>query len=320
MDNRHLRLVEPEQVGVIPGLRIPSSTFGGGNPESYNGSELHNVAAVVDYQPSQQQADVISCSRDINERVAQLPGSLYFWEHEQATLPFVRNRFDLLSTGLDEPKIVNDGFNSTLSIAPRFEFSYETRHFAAEVAEIRLVVSERFITLENDEKIFLVATTEKPVLYLTSFVEDTRNYTADPSPDDQHSMAVFQHCTNAQPKGKTQQYSFTDNVQQVIPATFKGYKVTSMTVLEHFHSYFMQRPLMSLKNDAGLSDAIWVPLLPPLSWGWSMRVAPIIHNEWAIVRRKLMLPISSEEGTHFPEWSSNIRNNCTAAKFSVFAI
>lgn len=310
MKTNHLRLVEKAQAGVIPGLRFDSVRFAELTSETFQSD------VVSDYQISQQQGKYIPYSAtgepsiaatkldDADARIAQFPGSLFFWEHELSSIPLARNGLELVQATLNYPEILHDGFNSILSISPDFQFTYNTQQFAAELAEIRLVVSERFITLENGEKIFLVATTEKPVLYLSALLTNI----------DQPSADVFQHQTPLQHRGKLQEYQFTDKVQQVIPLTFKGYKVASMTVLEHFHSYFMQRPVV------GASDAIWVPAMPPLSWGWSIRVAPIIHNEWSIVRRKLMLPLVSEEGTHFPVWSSNIRNNCTAAKFAVFAI
>lgn len=45
---------------------------------------------------------------------------------------------------------------------------------------------------------------------------------------------------------------------------------------------------------------------PPVTWGWSICVAKNGADEWAIVRRKLMLPTVGHEGLQLPHWHNQL--------------
>ena len=303
----HLSLVqndiEPAKVDsrrrVIPGVGYPLNELSG-----VHGDYQAAIAAlkrqgddsgvITDYPLSSNSAD-IRVLPDGNGSIGE-DEAVYLWDTDRVasdSFKLSQNRFELLEANLEAPVIRDQDFKPTLTMSPSFEISYETSGFVAEIAEIRLVNSERFVQLENGEKIFLVATPEA-VLVDSS------------SGESEQEASLFQHRSGVQAMGESRDYCFTNSVSQVVPQTFRGYGVETLTVLEQYTSYFMQRAFVDKGN------SIWVPVMAPISWGWSIRVAPILHNEWSIVRRKLMLPTVGHDGLQFPKWNSSFSSCRTA--------
>jgi hypothetical protein len=195
------------------------------------------------------------------------------------------NRLVLKSAALDGPEVIGDGGETMLTLSPRFDFIFSTDCGAAQLGVINLVSSNRFITLESGDEIGLLKSGDEaaPALYLEG-------------PLDQQPVKLL---CDRQEAGVTQTQSFCMEISQLIPDVVGSESVASVTVLEHYCSYFMQR---SLPLD---DHPVWTPVYAPISWGWSIRVARRYDGEWSIVRRKLMLPTTGHEGLQLPLWHSN---------------
>ena len=203
------------------------------------------------------------------------------------------NRLMLTQATLSGPELNVRDDVTMLSLSPHFDFMFSTDNYAAQLGVINLVQSSRFIRLENnDEKILLDTGIENmPVLHL----ENAEN--------DQPVKYVSVH----QNLGINQEHTFTFDVSQSIPDKVGAESVASVTVLEQYQSYFMQR---AVTQDNGHS--IWTPVYAPITWGWSIRVGRRTDGEWGILRRKLILPTTGNDGLQLPTWTNNTLNCSTS--------
>jgi hypothetical protein len=196
------------------------------------------------------------------------------------------NRLVLNKVELTGPEIKINHEKAALILSPRFNLTFSTDCYAAQLGVINLVQATRFIMLDNGDKINLLDTgdEETPVLYLEN------------PQDDQ----VIKYIAEPQDLGVTQQHTFGCDVSQLIPDEVVGSTVATVTVLEQYWSYFMQRAL-----PLDVPDSIWTPVYAPVSWGWSIRVGRRTDGEWGILRRKLILPTVGHEGFQLPTWTNN---------------
>lgn len=199
------------------------------------------------------------------------------------------NSMVLNNQSLDGPELLAADGNVTLSLSPCFDFTFSTDSYTAQIGVIHLVKAIRFITLENGTEISLLNTHGKaePVLYLEG-----------PSDDLPVKLVLAQQESNV-----TRSHTYRYTVSQPIPETIGGSAVASVTVLEQYHSYFMQR---AIPFDDQLN--MWIPLYAPISWGWSIRVGRRADEEWGILKRKLILPTTGHEGLQLPVWNDNTIN------------
>ena len=196
------------------------------------------------------------------------------------------NRLILNHTQLSGPEIIVRDKRSILTLSPRFDLTYSTDSDVAQLGVIHLVQATRFIMLENGDKIPLLDTgdEESPALYLENIRNDK----------------VIDLLADPQASGLTQQHTYCREIGQPIPDEVAGETVATVTVLEQYWSYFMQRTLTTVDD-----LAIWIPAYAPLSWGWSIRVGRRTDGEWGILRRKVILPTTGHDGFQFPVWNTN---------------
>ncbi len=196
------------------------------------------------------------------------------------------NRLVLKRAELKGPELTGDNGETSLSLSPRFDFTFSTDSFAAQLGVIHLVQSTRFITLEKRKEIHLVDTSNEsaPVLYLEN-------------PRDEQAIKFVVTQSEA---GITREHNFTTTISQPIPDEVDGETVASVTVLEQYHSYFMQ---CAIPPDDRYN--IWIPIYAPIAWGWSIRVGRRTDGDWGILRRKLILPTTGHDGLLLPTWSNN---------------
>jgi len=223
---------------------------------------------------------------------AENASHLFLWDGEalMGRRP-VNNEFQLLTSSLAGPEIV-PGADGTewLTVVANFNVRYITDEHSARLGEIRLVDSMRFLTLEDSTVHTVVDTGGESVLYLE---------------DRDDSVAIRQQ-TPWQQRGERSHHCFDYRISQLLPDTAKGRRVSSVTVLEQFTSYFMERPLT-----ASPGHSVWVPVCAPVTWGWSMR-AETSESGWQIARRKLMPPTVGHDGWELPEWRTNtLEHSCS---------
>lgn len=229
------------------------------------------------------------------------PISVFVWDEsllrpelklwlELATLPVphaAHNQLSLHASGLLGPKVNWENQQSRLSITPYFELEWSTAAFGAQLGWVQLVESLRTLVLEDGSQIVLLdteASASEPVLYLSDDMTSAIKTVAD-----------FQ----SQAQRQTLKFSF--DVSQMIPDTFDGKSVLSVSVLEKYTGYFMQNPQ---PDD---DDHIWVPVHLPIVWGWSIRVQRRFDGVWDIFKKKLMLPTVSTDAPRLPLWGSHLR-------------
>lgn len=195
------------------------------------------------------------------------------------------NEFQLLAASLEDLNIESVIGGKCLSIKPCFDVSYKTSAFAAQLGEIRLVNSQRFVTDQEGNRHDLLNTDEAPgpVLYLQN-AEDN---------------SIIRQCSDWQSFDTTAQYRFDYRISQPLSTHLLNVPVHSITVLEQYTSYFMQRPVTATPE-----QSVWVPAYGPITWGWSMRVEPE-RDDWVITRRKLIPPVVGHDGWQMPEWQGN---------------
>lgn len=250
-----------------------------------------------DYKISLRQSEIIAPSF---KRGGQT--GCYFWhsyltEAEVASLKLsdtrkrplvsdhlVANRAMMQSSKLIGPNIINVNNQATLSVTPEFIIHFNTAAGAAELGEIRLIDSSRFITLGSGKTIPVICT--DPAEGQALFLDES-----------QDSPLLKQNFI--QPSGSNESYVIRRTVNQHLPKTFQGETVECVTVLEHVTSFFMQKL-------AGSTDAIWTPVMQPISWGWSVRLERAEHN-WQITKRRIMRPTSHHDGLKLPEWKTHVR-------------
>lgn len=196
------------------------------------------------------------------------------------------NRLMLDQTNLSGPELDVSAQTACLTLSPRFDFTFSTDACAARLGMLHLVQAQRFMILESGRQVTLLdcGQTETSVLYLEDAVADTPLTWLSP----------------VQAAGTTQSYRVDVTVAQPIDEQLESETVVSVTVLERYRSYLMQRA--SPEDD---DTTLWTPVYPALSWGWSIRVGRRPDGDWAIMRRKLMLPISDHDGLQLPHWQNN---------------
>lgn len=217
------------------------------------------------------------------------------------------NRALLQSDKLIGPNIITLSERPALSITPECIIQFSTDAGAAKLGEIRLIDSSRFITLSSGKTVPIICTdpAQGQALLLTH---------------DQSTPVMTQNFI--QPHNTSETYLVRRSVNQYLPNFFNGEKVVCVTVLEHVTSYFMQKLTAS-------AEAIWTPVLSPISWGWSVR-AEHHKGDWNISKSKVMRPTQHGDGLELPTWSTNVReqtdaqwqsflNQQTPTKFAVSA-
>ena len=199
------------------------------------------------------------------------------------------NRLIMNSQSMDAPQLLYEGGDATLMMSPRFDFTLSTDSYTAQIGVIHLVQASRFITLHNGTVINILNTHDKevPVLYLEN------------QQDEQPVKLVLAQ----QEIGVTREHSYACTVSQHIPEKFEGEAVATVTVLEQYQSYFMQR---AIPFDDHLN--MWIPIHAPILWGWSIRVGRRGDEEWGILKRKQILPTTGHDGMQLPEWNDNTIN------------
>ncbi len=210
--------------------------------------------------------------------------SAYIWD-SLSHQALRENECQLLNASLEELTIEEVIGGSLLAITPRFTLRYKTAAYAAQLGEIRLVTSQRYLTDEEGEHHTLLNTEEvgEMALYLEG-------------PND---TAIVRQQTPWQSRDHQKDYCFDYRIDQGLQRSWRGRQVHSVTVLEQFTSYFMQRAVASVP-----SKTFWVPAYSPVTWGWSLRVA-YENNEWVIIRRKLVPPVVGHDGWQLPQWRGN---------------
>lgn len=271
--------------------------------QTQHGSAIQSVHGLLnDYRISTEAAEIVPLGVSINGEIAA-----YFWDadsdlralsgdvitedddasvHALSACRLQNNRLELNRTDLKGPEIHTTERGALLTLSPTFEFSYTTDAFAARLGMLHLLQAKRFITLANGQQMTILDSGDEDssILYL-----DT------PKADD--PMAWL---SSDQPLGESQAYSVSVPISQAVPQLIDGETVESLTVLERYSSYLMQRALCPGEN-----QTIWTPIYPPISWGWSIRAGCRSDGDWAIMRRKLMLPITGHDGLHLPLWNGN---------------
>lgn len=259
-------------VSIARGQRLSMGELKAENLKDVNG-------VIGDYRISLNCGEVVP--------VNQTQGTYYIWDNDSPLhSPVFENEFQLESATLNRPSVERVGGHYYLIMQPEFQVSFSTATHSARLGEIRLVESERFITLENGDSVVITDTQEigTPVLYLQHR-------------DDEQ---VVRQETDLQLQGTDREYFFGESVSQRIPENINGVAVACVTVLERFTSYFMQQVL------ATPGQSIWVPVCAPIAWGWSIRVGRRFDQEWDILRRKLMLPTVGHDGWEMPAWGCNL--------------
>ncbi|WP_455220760.1 hypothetical protein [Kaarinaea lacus] len=195
------------------------------------------------------------------------------------------SRLILNGTSLDGPELIFENGITSLKLLPRFDFTFITESHAAHLGVVNLVKAHRILKLEDDKEILLLDTgiDDSPVLFLEN------------ADDDQPVKPI----AALQEAGTTHQNSCTFIISQTIPEKIDIANIATVTVLEQYFSYFMQ------KIDASDDESIWTPVYAPITWGWSIRVGRRTDGEWGILRRKLILPTTGNDGWCMPVWSNN---------------
>ena len=202
------------------------------------------------------------------------------------TFTLADNCLRICASSILGPELIQVEDLTRLRMQPIIDLDYQADYFPAQVAELRVVASQRFLALHNGQTQVLTQTDETlgPALVLSPLLRQEN----DAELLTQLFAPVLLH-------GRQQLRADTPVFQTII-AEYNGEAVASVTVLEQYTSYFLQR-----YNDTQRLGC-WVPALPPVTWGWSIRVAKNGADEWAIVRRKLMLPTVGHEGLQLPYW------------------
>ncbi|MGR8935611.1 MAG: hypothetical protein ACU837_14650 [Gammaproteobacteria bacterium] len=268
-------------------------------PQPCSESALHGL--IGDYRIGTQTADIVPLQPSASGEATG-----YFWDTDcditaigasvtlssdgsVQTLADCRldnNRLRLDRASLDGPELEPVGDGAVLRMAVRFELTCSTDAFAAQLGMLHLVQANRFITLENGEQISLLQSSDDdaPLLYLT---DSSQN----------EPMAWL---SAEQPANRIQAYTVSADVAQPLQPHVEGETVASVTVLERYSTYLMQRSIATEHE-----PAIWTPILAPVSWGWSIRAGRRPDGDWAIMRRKVMLPTTGHDGLQLPLWHNN---------------
>lgn len=201
--------------------------------------------------------------------------------------PVANNRFVLSAATVTKPEILNPGNGPQLSLQAGFDFVYTADAMNARLGVLTLVEAQCFVVVNSGERHELRNSgDEQKLLYLTAEgQQDIVNPLADVSRG---------HDTLSQ--------NHTENVSHAIPEQVEGSAMETMTVLEQYQTFFLQRELPFSEEN------IWTPVCAPISWGWSIRIARRHDDEWGIARQKLLMPTVGHDGMEMPEWQGNTRD------------
>lgn len=195
----------------------------------------------------------------------------------------LNNRFVITNTRLTKPAIHTIDDNQQLAIQAEFGYAFTADQMDARLGILSLVESNCYLVLENDQQYNLLNTNEQAVLFL---------------PGDDKTNAILP-ILDATKSNTTLSQNKQINVAHTIPEQLNGIAVQSLTILEQYQTFFMQRELPFT------SENIWTPLSAPISWGWSMRIARRYDGEWGIARQKLLMPSTGHNGMEMPTWENN---------------
>jgi hypothetical protein len=231
----------------------------------------------------------------------ELPGQIIFRTGSTDFRPgdfiIADNSLRILASHLVGPELIDAQGSIQLRMQPVFTLDYSARYFPAQLGEMRLVESQRSIVLKNGNTLELTDTTEKkgPAVVMGK--------SAGPDYDEQFFTQIFAPVLVQEHKN----FCANTQISQTILSEFNDEPVESITVLEKYTSYFMQR-----YYDEKV-QGYWVPAAPPVTWGWSIRVGKNGEDDWAIVRRKLIMPTVGHEGLQLPQWKTILKNTADGA-------
>jgi hypothetical protein len=218
--------------------------------------------------------DAASLNRDEIERLWGRAGRL------------VGNRLQIAAAALDGPFLVAGTDGLMLQLTAEFELDWHTEEQSAALGGVETVQSRRSVHFEDGGTQVLIDTAaiEGPVRY------------AHPGGGDNaiNSICAFQQL------GRQGRHLYRVPLKQAIPEQIGGRVVSDITVLEQYTSHFLQ-----CEDPTAPERCIWVPLISPMTWGWSIRVARRTDGEWGILRRKLVMPTCQDEGMVLPVWKTD---------------
>ena len=200
--------------------------------------------------------------------------------------PLVANRLQLNAATLSGPDLQDCGTDARLNLTANFELEWHTDICPAELGAVELVQATRSIRFEDGSEQVLIDTSECE--------GGVRYYHAE------KDGVPVTPIGERQSQGASIPYRYQVELTQHIPSHLDGKAVADVTVLEKYTSYFMQ-----CEDPADTDNHIWVPLLSPVMWGWSIRVGRRTDGEWGILRRKLFMPTGMDEGLLLPLWQTS---------------
>jgi hypothetical protein len=200
-----------------------------------------------------------------------------------ANTPALTNRFVITNTRLNKPTLQTSDDDQRISIKAEFDYAFTADQMNVRLGALSLVESQCFLSLENGQRHNLLNTDEQEVLFLTA---------------DAQSNAISP-IIDATKSNTTLNDNWQIDITHAIRNQLDGIPVESLTVLEQYQTFFMQRELPFT------DDNIWTPVSSPISWGWSMRIARRYDGEWGIARQKLLMPSAGHNGMEMPSWKNN---------------
>jgi hypothetical protein len=197
----------------------------------------------------------------------------------------ITGRFVLSHAALSEPLIEHQETQPQLATTASFDFVFSANSLPVRLGLLTLVQTHCFALLKDGQQHTLLDSGEdQSVLFI-------------PDPENTHEVlsTVLDTATGAE----AIQHQHEVTLTHLIPQQLNGTQVESMTVLEQYTSFFMQRELPFSQEN------IWTPVCAPISWGWSMRVTQRQDGDWCIRRQKLLMPSVGHNGLELPEWEGN---------------
>jgi hypothetical protein len=194
------------------------------------------------------------------------------------------NRFVLSNATLGQPEIQEQNRVHQLSVRAGFDFVYTADKLPARLGILSLVESTCFVMLKNGAKQSLLDTgEEQAVLFLNQ--------------EDKHE--VMTPIMDVARSDDSIQKSYEESITHIIPEQLDGIEIETMTVLEQYKTFFMQREQPFTREN------IWTPVCAPISWGWSIRLVKRYDGDWSIARQKLLTPAVGHNGLEMPIWKGN---------------
>lgn len=288
----YLNLPEPPPAAVTaaPAVII-GNHYQPGNAELPG--DLHGLCGGIDYttQYGRVLPPSLQCCYlwDIDEELRSTKIELKATETESISLADATNvitsRFVLSHAAISEPQIINQESTPQLTTTAGFDFIFSTSMQTVQLGVLNLVETQRFAMLKNGERNSILDSGDRgPVLYLA---------------DDMETEEVVMPILQAGAGTDTIQHRHDVSLSQIIPENLSGSEIETLTVLEQYTSFFMQRELPFCREN------IWTPVCAPICWGWSMRVARRQDGDWCIVRQKLLMPTVGHNGLEMPVWQGN---------------